>query len=252
MSDSSLYLIVVGAASHSPALFREMEELAARLGASLNCPARAAWYDQGRPALADALATAVSTATRIVVVPYLLQWRFPDHFSLPAQLQQFSQANPGVAIHLAAPLGLTAEVEELLHARVATALAAPTVAELGIAGMQDFALHHPLPKTRPALPLPQFDHHVLICQGRACLSAGATDLEGSLREAAKERGMTSGAGSIRFTRTRCLGPCAGAPVIACYPDGDWYHGVAPTQGDELIAMLAGDGAGLAGQRFKRE
>src|SRR6478672_5517591 len=116
--DSTMKVIVAGPASHNTALFREIDGLAQRLGAHLGCQGRAAWFDQGRPALADLLEEVVAEgATRLVVVPYLLQWRYPDQYSLPAKLQLFGAAHPEVAIHLAAPIGLVPEVEEMLRER---------------------------------------------------------------------------------------------------------------------------------------
>ena len=251
--DTTMRVIVAGPASHSAALLREIEALAQRLGALLGCPGRAAWFDQGRPALADLLGEVVAEgATRLVVVPYLLQWRYPDQYSLPARLRLFNAAHPEVAIHLAAPLGLVPEAEALLRERAVAALAAPTIGERGAAGLEDFARQRPLPKRPPTMPpLPAFAHHVLLCQGRTCLAAGATELEQALRDEAKARDLPTGAASIRFTRTRCLGPCAGAAVVACYPGGDWYGGLAPDQAAALIETLVGAGQALDEQRLAR-
>lgn len=253
VTEATTRVIVAGSASHSATLLREIEALAQRLGEQLGCRGRAAWFDQGRPLLTDVLEAVVAEgATRLVVVPYLLQWRYPDQYSLPAKLQLFNAAHPEVAIHLAAPIGLVPEAEALLRERATAALSGPTIGERGSAGVEEFALQRPLAKRQQVPPrLPEFAHHVLICQGRTCLAAQATELEQALRDAAAARGLTTGPAGVRFTRTRCLGPCAGAAVVACYPSGDWYAGIVPEQADALIDSLVGEGPGLDDRRFAR-
>ena len=81
----STHLIVAGPASHNPALLDEMRGLAERVRERLGCTGScAAWFDQGRPSLPDALRSAVEAgATTILVLPYLIQWTRPCRFGSP-------------------------------------------------------------------------------------------------------------------------------------------------------------------------
>lgn len=248
----AVHLIVAGPASHNPELFQEIEALAARLGQALGYADSAAWFDQNRPTLEDRLAAAVTAgATRIIVVPYLLQWRYPDQFTLPDRARIFAQTHPEVTIHLARPIGLIPAVEETLLANACAALSAPPITEMDQAAIQEFAYQAPPGRRLAGAPkYPRLEHHVLVCQGRPCLEAGGIESEQVLRSAIEAAGLDKGPGRIHLTRTRCLGPCPGAGVVAVYPEGDWYHGLGPEQMPDLLATITQQSDALAGQRFR--
>ncbi|HEX2037421.1 MAG TPA: (2Fe-2S) ferredoxin domain-containing protein [Chloroflexota bacterium] len=67
----------------------------------------------------------------------------------------------------------------------------------------------------------------------------------------QQRGLERGRGRVQLTRTRCVGPCGGAPLVVRYPQGDWYWGLRPHHAPQLVdAVTGGESAGLAAQRFR--
>ncbi|MBI2760376.1 MAG: NAD(P)H-dependent oxidoreductase subunit E [Chloroflexi bacterium] len=247
------HLIVAGPASHNPALLDEMRGLAERLGDRLGCTgSSAAWFDQGRPSLPDALRAAVETgAAAILVLPYLIQWSYPDQFSLPALVRAFAREHPSVQVRLAAPLGLGPAVEHELADRALAALDGPDLTTLSAQDLRTFAFQDPPAVRNPAAPsYPAARHHLLVCGGRPCLDAGATLLEAALREAATAAGQATGPERAQITRTRCLGPCRGASIVTAYPSGDWYHNVAAEDAAGLLETITGRGSSMLDHRFR--
>ena len=215
---------------------QELHRAAGALAARFAGTGTVAWFDQGRPALPAVLEEAAGAGHgAVLVVPYLLQWGFPAQFSLPAQVLAFARAHPEVAVRLAAPVGAPPAVEAALAERVAAALQGPPITDLDAEALARFAAHEEMPRrapTRPTLVAPQA--HLLLCQGRWCLDAGATELEGALREELRERGIERGRGRVQLTRTRCVGPSGAAPVVVHYPANDWYWGLRPEQAGALV------------------
>jgi sirohydrochlorin ferrochelatase/(2Fe-2S) ferredoxin len=253
MQTDGFHLVVAGPASHNPALLEEIKALAARLGAALGASgAVAAWFDQGKPTLADALETAVTAGTtRLLVVPYLLQWRYPDQFSLPAALTIFAAAHPAVRIHLARPIGLSSSAEALILERARDALAQPTIESMSGDALRAHCMQDP-PAVRtegvPKYVAPR--QHLLICAGRPCLDAGATALEAALRTAIQAAGRNAGPERVQVTRTRCLGPCRGAAIVVDMTSGDWYHGIEPEHATALLDAVEGRANAVALRRFR--
>jgi (2Fe-2S) ferredoxin len=56
--------------------------------------------------------------------------------------------------------------------------------------------------------------------------------------------------AVKVTRTKCLQPCAGAPVACVYPAGDFYWGLTQDLLPRFVdEVLAGDGT-LPGHTFR--
>jgi (2Fe-2S) ferredoxin len=250
------FVVVAGPASHDAGLLQEMEALAGRLATGLGGSGAAAWFDQGQPALTAVLEAAVAGGHRsLLVVPYFLQWSYPDQFSLPGLARAFAAAHPDVAVRLTPPVGLLPAVEATLAARARAALAGPPLDALDAGALDVLVPRGGMPRRAPARPVyPAASAHLLLCQGRWCLDAGGVELEGALREALAAAGRDRGPQRVQVTRTRCVGPCGGAPVVVHYPAGDWYWGLTAAQAGDLVAAVTGGPGGtpgpLAGQRFR--
>lgn len=182
-------------------------EQAAR--AAVSCPVTALRLEGENPSLPEALDTArAGGAQRILVQPVgvpmaanILAW-------LPGAVSHWQeQAGPGVRVLLGQPPA----PETVLPALVATALdsarlpADAVPASLGKPGWQY---------------LPDFDTHILVCTGPHCCFRGAGTLAQRLKAQLAAAGL---ARRCLTTSTGCIYPCNQGPVIALYPQGDWYR-----------------------------
>jgi sirohydrochlorin ferrochelatase/(2Fe-2S) ferredoxin len=75
------------------------------------------------------------------------------------------------------------------------------------------------------------EKHVAVCTNQTCAADGAAEVLERLRQHARD----SEACDARITRTSCLGRCGEGPMVAVYPDGVWYGGVAPDDTDQLVS-----------------
>lgn len=89
------------------------------------------------------------------------------------------------------------------------------------------ALHaRPLDNTAPSLGKPgwqdppDFDFHLLVCTGPRCHVRDGASLSHMLKAECAEAGI---AGRCLTTTTGCMFPCNRGPMIAVYPQGDWFH-----------------------------
>ena len=71
--------------------------------------------------------------------------------------------------------------------------------------------------------------HVAVCTNQSCAAAGAPAVLERLRQAERDADADA-----RVTRTSCLGACGEGPMVAVYPDGVWYGGVAPEDADRVV------------------
>ncbi|GAA0267670.1 CbiX/SirB N-terminal domain-containing protein [Halobacterium noricense] len=74
------------------------------------------------------------------------------------------------------------------------------------------------------------DKHVAVCTNQTCAADGAPAVLERLRQAARD----ADGGSVRVTRSSCLGQCGDGPNVAVYPDGVWYQRVAPDDADRIV------------------
>nr|WP_272931465.1 CbiX/SirB N-terminal domain-containing protein [Halobacterium noricense] len=75
------------------------------------------------------------------------------------------------------------------------------------------------------------DKHVAVCTNQTCAADGAPAVLERLRQAARD----ADDGSVRVTRSSCLGQCGDGPNVAVYPDGVWYQRVAPDDADRIVS-----------------
>lgn len=123
--------------------------------------------------------------------------------------------------------------------------------------------------------LPVHQHHVLLCTSRRCTEDGAMEVYGALGQLLEERGLEpesamhglmarqkkyrdgdSGTNLaapqpvIKLTRTRCLGPCAGATVACVYPQETFYWGLTPQLVPQFVEDVLADGGTMPGHTFR--
>ncbi|MBW7922647.1 MAG: (2Fe-2S) ferredoxin domain-containing protein [Rubellimicrobium sp.] len=117
------------------------------------------------------------------------------------------QAGPGVEVLLGQPPAPEAVLPALVGAALAGARlpAAAVPASLGKPGWQH---------------LPDFDTHILVCTGPRCCFRGAGTLAQRLKAQLAAAGL---ARRCLTTSTGCIYPCNQGPVIALYPQGEWYR-----------------------------
>jgi (2Fe-2S) ferredoxin len=75
------------------------------------------------------------------------------------------------------------------------------------------------------------EKHVAVCTNQTCAADGAPAVLERLRQATRD----SAACDARVTRTSCLGRCGDGPIVAVYPDGVWYGGVAEDDADRIVS-----------------
>lgn len=98
--------------------------------------------------------------------------------------------------------------------------------------------------TRPSLGkpgwqfLPDFDTHLLVCTGPRCAFRGAGTLQLRLKQALAEAGLSD---RCLTTTTGCLYPCNQGPLVALYPQGDWFHIPDEAALQRLVTDVIGQG-----------
>ena len=73
-----------------------------------------------------------------------------------------------------------------------------------------------------------YGRQILVCDNGDCASPEAVQcLTVRFRELAQAHGLTKlrNPQRVKWTRSGCLGVCAGGPILVVYPDGTWYHHV---------------------------
>lgn len=78
-----------------------------------------------------------------------------------------------------------------------------------------------------------YEKHVFVCLGDNCKGRGSSEgYYETISQALKDRHVP--AGTVKVTRTQCLGACGFGPNIAVYPEGVWYYGVQPKDVQEIV------------------
>ncbi|NHN47819.1 ferredoxin [Halostella sp. JP-L12] len=75
------------------------------------------------------------------------------------------------------------------------------------------------------------EKHVAVCTNQTCAADGSAAVLERLRQAARD----SEACDARITRSSCLGRCGDGPMVAVYPDGVWYGGVAEDDAERIVS-----------------
>jgi sirohydrochlorin cobaltochelatase len=206
------------------------------------------------PSLSDAAERLVAEgADDIAIVPFLLDWPYPEHLDVPDLVRELAEAYPGVRFHLGRTLGPAPEMVDLLAARLDETWQTPDVRDVSQREMA--ALTNQTPITTAAFRdgaapnLPPQEQHLLLCAGRRCSELGSADTYRLLSTLLAQRGLEAGPQRIKLTRTKCLGPCAAAPVACVYPRGAYVVGLerdlVPAFVDEVIV----GGGTLEGHTF---
>lgn len=81
-----------------------------------------------------------------------------------------------------------------------------------------------------------FDHHMVVCTGTACHSAGSEQIIERLEAEVKSRGLTK---KCRITGGGCRGLCTAGPMVTLPADEIYYQGVTADDAPTLIDSLCG-------------
>lgn len=87
-----------------------------------------------------------------------------------------------------------------------------------------------------AIGVPGIERHVLLCVDEDCdaTEVSWTYLKRRVREEGLERRR------VHLTQARCLGICAGGPIMVVHPDGTWYRDLTPANVERVVTEhLAG-------------
>ncbi len=80
--------------------------------------------------------------------------------------------------------------------------------------------------------MPQYRHHILVCQGTGCLSSGSTGVLNSLTSEVRSQGLKQ---QVRVVKSGCFGFCMQGPVMIVYPEGVFYTQVQPDDVPEIVS-----------------
>ena len=190
-----------------------------------------------------------SRPEQIIVVPYFL---FGGRLltKLSDQVGQFRARYPWIKTELAPYLGGSEALMQIMDQRVAEALSGgsplpcdncqyrtelPGRAEHvgGLKAMlwsmrHNFTHAQAVPHVHAHKPIVK---HVLVCGNVDCAERGSIALLETLRRNVHAAGRD---GTIRVTRTSCMGRCGEGPTLAVYPDGIWYRGVQESDAADLV------------------
>lgn len=233
--------------------------LATRLAARLaDTPVLAAYVVPGTVPHELTLTRAVDQvlergATQVAVVPCEVEWKVGEWQDVPDTIQEIARERTQARFRLAQPLGGADDLVDVVANRCDAAWSMPDVAAAGVAAMVDIGAQPPIAvaKLRPgeAPQLPAHAKHVFVCFGRVCQQDDSAGLYDQLMRLLSERGLDPAPGmhgllgrqrsngqqaeaetepesaAIKVSRSKCLGPCAGSPLLCVYPQGDFYWGM---------------------------
>ena len=95
---------------------------------------------------------------------------------------------------------------------------------------------------------PDFDYHLLVCVGPRCQIYGATPFVQKLEQTIRRAGIRK---RCLITKTNCLYPCNRGPVLALYPQGDWYHLPDQDSIDQFVTRVLLQQQPLSEYRYHR-
>lgn len=76
---------------------------------------------------------------------------------------------------------------------------------------------------------------VLVCMGMGCRDAGGRVVLRHLVDEQRRLQRSGDGGTLRVTKTSCLGPCQHAPVIQVYPQGSYYGELDEGRVNRIVA-----------------
>lgn len=85
----------------------------------------------------------------------------------------------------------------------------------------------------------QYEKHVFVCTtGKTCLTQDSAGVFQTLRDGAKEAGLT---GRVRVNGSGCMSQCGHGVMVVVYPEDCWYAGVDVPGAQRILAEhLVGD------------
>jgi (2Fe-2S) ferredoxin len=235
------------------------EALARRLGVPVI--AAHATAAAGEPTLIDAVERLVAGGHReIAVVPFETEWPGHTAYDVPDLLWDVAEQRPDLRLRLGRPLALVEATGEALAQSAAgawqqppsrraaaggSATGAATVREVAeLAGQTPVTSARLDASTMPRLPAHR--QHVFVCFGRRCMELGATETFEALTRHLAAHERDRGPERVKVTRSKCLSPCAAAPVACVYPQGTFVARLEPAgvaQFVEDVLVGAGDWPG---------
>ncbi len=74
-------------------------------------------------------------------------------------------------------------------------------------------------------------HHIMVCGGTGCNSAGSNKLKDIFESEAERLGITD---KVKVVMTGCFGLCALGPIVIVYPEGTFYSQVQAEDVSEIV------------------
>lgn len=93
---------------------------------------------------------------------------------------------------------------------------------------------------------PNFDFHLLVCTGPRCTMRDAASLSHVLKAECAEAGIAK---RCLTTTTGCIYPCNKGPVVAVYPQGDWFRVPDRAAARRLVREVLCEGGTLPDLHF---
>jgi (2Fe-2S) ferredoxin len=192
--------------------------------------------------------------TEIAVVPYVIEWSYPELYDVPDLLPDLADEFPSVRIHLARPLAMDPGVADALGRLLDEAWSSPPAGTATVRDVVEIAGQTPVttaalgPDVLPSLPAHQ--QHVFVCFGRRCMEQGSAESYSALMALLAERGLDTGPDRIKVSRSKCLSPCNAAPVACAYPDGAFHARVDAETVPRFVDDVLVAGGSLAGHTFR--
>ena len=258
--------ILLGAGGHNlkgrqrvRALAAELERRAQRGPGELAGRVVAAFLDPGKSerdlTLGEAVAKlAAEGVAEIAVVPYLLEWHYPEQYDVPDLLWDLAREYPQMKLRLAQALGGAPELGDVLAERLAAVWSLPDAASATVRQVAEVADQSPVTaatlKDGELPKLPAHAQHLLVCLGRRCMEQGSPDTYRALTARLAERGLDEGPQRVKVTRTKCLSPCQAAPVACLYPSGTFYAHLTPDTVPAFVDHVLVAGGELPGRTFQ--
>lgn len=220
-------------------------------------------------ALTDAVERLVSGgATEIAVVPHEVEWKTGEWQDIPDTVQELAREHPQARFRLAQPMGAAVDLLDTVVQQCDEAWSGLDITTADVNQMVSIGAQPPIAVARlkpgEAPQLPAHNKHVLMCFGRVCQQEDSDGIYERLTSLIAERGLEPQPGmhglmgrqrgaaehqngndtqAIKVTRTKCLGPCAGAPMACVYPEGTFYWGLSKELMPQFIdEVLVGNGS----------
>jgi NADH-quinone oxidoreductase subunit F len=77
----------------------------------------------------------------------------------------------------------------------------------------------------------KYKYQILVCGGAGCISSNCVDVENTIKEEIKEKGLEK---EVKIFQTGCMGICALGPVVLVLPDRTFYTDVNPEKAKEIV------------------